>query len=88
MNQWVKGSDVVERETEEAWMGIHNTVPEGSEQNHLKEKESQEGTVVIWRSFANKLRKGEKWKAREKGKDIPNWMQSSREEQGEIRRPS
>ena len=38
---------MVERETEEAWMGIHNTVPEGSEQNHLKEKESQEGTVVI-----------------------------------------
>ena len=32
-------------------------------------------------------KKEEKWKSKEKGKDIPNWMQSSREEQGEIRKP-
>ena len=29
-----------------------------------------------------------KTKAKEKGKDIPNLMQSSREEQGQIRKPS
>ena len=33
------------------------------------------------------LRKEEKWKV-EKGKDIPNWMQGSRELQGEIRKAS
>ena len=46
MNRF-RGPDVVEREPEEAWMGIHNTVPEGSEQNHPKEKERLEGKVVI-----------------------------------------
>ena len=29
----------------------------------------------------------EKWKVKEKGKDIPIWMQSSKEYQGEIRKP-
>ena len=37
----------------------------------------QEGKVVVWGVFAQ-LRKEEKQKAREKGKDIPNLMQSSR----------
>ena len=32
--------------------------------------------------------KEEKQKAKEKGKDIPNQMRSSREQQGEIRKPS
>ena len=30
----------------------------------------------------------EKWKAKEKKKDIPIWMQSSKEYEGEIRKPS
>ena len=30
----------------------------------------------------------EKWKAKEKRKDIPIWMESSKEYQGEIRKPS
>ena len=49
----------------------------GSDQNHAKEKKKkmQEGKVVVWM-------------AREKEKDIPNWMQSSREEQAETRCPS
>ena len=34
------------------------------------------------------LRKEEKWKAKEKRKDIPIWMQSSKEKQGEIIKPS
>ena len=38
------------------------------DQNHPKEKETQESKVVIWVDFANKQ------KASEKGKDIiPNW---------------
>ena len=54
----------------------HHT--EGSDKNYPKEKEMQEDKVVVWGVFT-KLRKKEKWKAREKGKDKPNWMQSSRE---------
>ena len=40
------------------------------------------------RRFYKQLRKEEKWKAREKEKDISNWMQSCREKQGEIGRSS
>ena len=38
--------------------------------------------------IAVKRSKEEKQKAKEKRKDIPIWMQSSKEEQGEIRKPS
>ena len=59
----------------------------GSDQNHLKEKEicshtecsacsekfaSQEGKVVVWGGFTKSWEK--KQKARDKGKDISNWM--------------
>jgi len=40
------------------------------------------------KSFYKQLRKEEKQKAEEKGKDTPNWLHSSREEQGGIRKPS
>ena len=32
--------------------------------------------------------KQEKWKAKKEEKDILNWIQSSKEKQGEIRKPS
>ena len=44
-------------------------------QSHLKEKEMQEGTMIVWET----AEKEEKQKAKEKGKDIANWMQSSKE---------
>ena len=44
----------------------------------------QEDKMVVWGGFTNN-RKGEKWKAREKRKDIPIWLQSSKEQQQEIR---
>ena len=37
--------------------------------------------MVVWGGLTNSWEK-EKQKAKEKGKDIPNWMQSSKEEQG------
>ena len=45
------------------------------DQSHLKEKEMQEGTMIVWET----AEKEEKQKAKEKGKDIANWMQSSKE---------
>ena len=44
-------------------------------QSHLKEKEMQEGTMIVWET----AEKEEKQKAKEKEKDTPNWMQSSKE---------
>ena len=44
--------------------------------------------MAVWRGLNKQLRKEEKAKAKEKRKDIPIWMQSSKEEQGEIRKIS
>ena len=47
------------------------------DQNHPKGKEIQEGKVIVWEGFTNSWE--EKLKAREKGKEIVIWMQSSGE---------
>ena len=59
----------------------------GSDQEHPQEKEMQK---LKWLSeeglqIAEERRE---LKAKEKRKDIPIWMQSSKEQQGEIRKPS
>ena len=46
----------------------------------------QKGKVVVWGGLTNRWE--EKRKAKETQKDIATWMQSSKEEQGEIRQPS
>ena len=43
----------------------------------------QKGKIVVWRGLT---KKDEKWKAKEKRKDIPIWMYSSKEQQGEIKK--
>jgi len=43
--------------------------------------------MVVWRGLTNSYEK-EMWNAKEKRKDIPIWIQSSKEKQGEIRKPS
>ena len=50
----------------------------GSDQDHPQEKEVQEGKMVVWGGLTNSWEK-EKQKAKEKRKDIPIWMQSSKE---------
>ena len=49
----------------------------GSDQDHLQEKEMQKGKMAAWGGL-RKLRKEEKWEEKEKRKDIPIWMQSSK----------
>ena len=58
----------------------------GGDQNHTQEEEMQKGKMVVWGGLTNSWE--EKVKAKEKRKDIPIWMQSSKEYQGEIRKPS
>ena len=55
--------------------------PKPSQRNRNARKQS--GCL---RGLYKQLRAEEKWKAREKGKDTPNWMLSSREQLGEIRK--
>ena len=45
----------------------------------------EKGKVDVWGGLTNSCEK--KWKAKGERKDIPIWMQSSKEEQGEIRKP-
>ena len=47
----------------------------GSDLDHTQEKEMQKGKMVVWGDLAEKREA----KAKEKRKDIPIWMQSSKE---------
>ena len=79
-----KGLDVIEYLKNYGWRFV--TLYRRQWPKPSSKKETQEGKVVVWGSFT-KLRKEEKWKVGEKGKDKPNWMQNYREYQGEIRKP-
>ena len=68
-------------------MEIHDIVQEAVTKTKLKKKKCKKAK---WLSdevlqIPEKRREAQ---AREKGKGISNWMQSTREYQGEIRRPS
>ena len=60
----------------------------GSDQDYPQEKEMQQGKMIVWGGLINSWEKEEKQQAKEKKKDIPIWMQSSKEQQEEIRKPS
>ena len=47
------GLDLVNRVPEELWTEVHNTVHEAAKKKHNKEKEMQEGRVVVWGGFSN-----------------------------------
>ena len=64
-------------------MELHNT----GEQNHLKEKEIQEGKVVVWGGSTNSWEKKRSERQRRKGKIYPTEY-SSREKQEELKSPS
>ena len=49
----------------------------GDNQNYPQEKEMQKGKVAVWGGLTNSWEN--KWKAKEKRKDIPTWIQSSKE---------
>ena len=47
------------------------------DQDHPQEKEMQKSKMAVWGNLTNSC---EKWKAKEKRKDIPIWMQNSKEQ--------
>ena len=71
-----KGLDLIDRLLDELWTEVHDIVQETGIMTISKEKKckkakwlSGEALQILW--------KEEKWKAKEKRKDIPIWMQSS-----------
>ena len=51
----------------------------GGDQDYPQEKEMQQGKMIVWGGLINSWEKEEKQQAKEKGKDIPNGMQTFRE---------
>ena len=74
--------DLVDRVSEELWMKVPNFVQKLVIKTISKKKKCKKAN---WLS-KEVLQIAEKQKAKEKGKNIPNRMQTSR--QGEIRKPS
>ena len=76
----VKGLNLVDRVTEELWTEVCNIVQEAVTKTIPKEKQKQwRRQCGCLRRLYKQLKKEEKQKAREKGENILNWMQSSRE---------
>ena len=78
------GLDLVDKVPEELWTEICTIVQEAVTKTILNEKETQEVKVFAWGGVTNSWGKKRSNRQRKKA-DIPNWMQSSREQQGEIR---
>ena len=73
-----KGLDLVDRVPDELQMEIHNTVQEVVTKTTPKKKKCKKAKQLSEEALQI-AEKEEKGKAKEKGKDIPNWMQSSKE---------
>ena len=73
-----KGLDLIDRVPEELWMEVHDIVKEAVIKTIPKEKKYKKAKWLLEEAL-QKLRKEEKWKAKEKRKDMPIWMQVSKE---------
>ena len=81
------GLDLIDRAPEKLWMEVCDIVQEAVIKTIPKKKKCKK---VKWLSeeALQIAEKEEKLKAKEKRKDIPNWIQGSKEYQGEIRKAS
>ena len=76
MNRF-KGLDLVNKLPEELWTEVHNTVQESLTKTIPKKKKYKK---TKWLSKkALQIAEERREAKNEKGKDIPNWMQSSRD---------
>ena len=83
MTNKFKGLDLIDRVPEELWTEVCDIVQEAVIKTIPKKKKCKKAK---W--LAEELREEEKRKAKEKRKDKPIYMQSSKKEQGEMRKPS
>ena len=72
---------------DELWTKVPDIVQEEGIKTIPKKKKCKKSKWLSEKALQIAVKK-EKPKAKEKRKDIPIWMQSSKEEQGEIRKPS
>ena len=82
-----KGLDLIDRVPDELWNEVHDIEQETGIKTIPMEKKCKKQNGCLGRPY-KELWKEEKRKAKEKKKDISIWMQSSREEQEEIRKHS
>ena len=85
MNRFKK-LDLIDRLPEELWVEVHNIIQRQWPKMTQRKRNTKRQSGYLRRLY-KWLRKEEKWKAKEKGEDIPKWMQNFREQQ-EIRRSS
>ena len=72
-----KGSDLIDKVPEEPWMEVCDIVQEVVTKTIPKKKKYKKGKMVVWGGLTDNWE--EKQKAKEKRKDKPIWMQSSKE---------
>ena len=82
-----KELDLIDRVPEERWMEVHDIVQETGSKTIPKKKKCKKAKWLSEEALQI-AKKRRKVKAKEKRKDIHIWMQSSKEQQGEIRKPS
>ena len=78
IRNWFKGLDLINRMPDELWMEVHDIVQETGIKTIPKKKKCEK-TKWLSEEVLQIAVKEEKWKAKEKRKDIPIWMQSSKE---------
>ena len=84
-----KGLDLIDRVPDELWKEVCDIEQEAVNKTIPKKKKYKKAKWLCEKTLkTDEKRREEKWKAKEKRKDMPIWMQSSEEEQGEIRKPS
>ena len=73
---------------DELWMEVHDIVQETRIKTIPKKKKCKKEKWLSEEALQIAVKRREAGKKKEKRKDIPIWMQSSKEQQGEIRKPS
>ena len=71
-----QGLDLIDRVPKELWMEVYNIVQEAVTKTTPKKKKCKQ-TKWLTEEALQVAEEKEKQKAKEKRKDIPNWMQSS-----------
>ena len=77
-DEWIQGIDQIDRVLEELWTDVCNTVQKAVFKTIPKKKKRKKARWLS-EEVLQIAEKEEKRKAKEKGKDMSNWMQSSRE---------
>ena len=82
-----KGLDLIDRVSDELWMEVHDIIREQRSRPSPRKRNARRQSGCLRRLY-KQLRKEEKEKSKGQRERYTQWMQRSREKQGELRRPS